>query len=646
MSALKNIIQQLNTARQPGGSYYIPGLWADGVSTDAVSVNPYDFYQTRLAAILRANQQPLVQGNGSGEWTRHATIYNLFPRLTTAFDHDDDGAIQPGPNKDGWRETGSLLKCIALLPFLRMMGFNTVHLLPITSIGQDGKKGNLGSPYAIRNPYQLDSNLNEPALGLSSEALFAGFVEAAHHLGMRVVMEFVLRTAAKDSDWICQHPDWFYWIRADVPDRTGHTGRSGMLRTFGQPVFSQDELNLLHWKIGQGDFHDLPQPPESYRALYTAAPQPNKITTEGGRFIGHLDDGTAVRIPGAFPDFPPNDTQPPWSDVTYLRLHTHPDFNYMAYNTLRMYDHRLSDGAYVNRPLWDAVTGVIPHYQQQFGIDGVLIDMGHALPMPLKEKMVRAAREINPDFAFWDESFSVDQRARDEGYNAVVGYWLLGLHEANSLRGFLGQMASHPYPISFLAAPENHNTPRAFSRFGGVAYAHYALALSVLTPGVPFILTGFELGETQPINTGIGFSYEQISQYPPERLPLFSVWSLDWTRPNNYVQSIKQALYIRAKYAHVIEDANPATFQVGSSNNGQIIALTRHKGHDRVTLIANADMAHQQGGRVTLTATGLRAPGLWGIPAGDMEVYQELTANVNLSPGYSIILETGKARRP
>ena len=61
---------------------------------------------------------------------------------------------------------------------------------------------------------------------------------------------------------------------------------------------------------------------------------------DDGRWVGVLDDGTRVRIPGAFADWPPDDNQPPWTDVTYLRMYDHPDFNYMAYNTIRMYDER------------------------------------------------------------------------------------------------------------------------------------------------------------------------------------------------------------------------------------------------------------------------------------------------------------------
>jgi starch synthase (maltosyl-transferring) len=178
-------------------------LWAhSGTQPDhtaAIQVNPYDFYYQLLAKIAIRAAQPLVQGAG-GEWSRHAVVYGMFPRVMTAFDHNGDDQISIAPNSDGWRETGTLLKSMALLPYIREMGFNTVHLLPVTAIGRDGRKGTLGSPYAIRNPYLLDENLDEPALGLTAEQLFKGFVEAAHRLGMRVVVEFVLRTAAKDSD--------------------------------------------------------------------------------------------------------------------------------------------------------------------------------------------------------------------------------------------------------------------------------------------------------------------------------------------------------------------------------------------------------------------------------------------------------------
>jgi len=134
-----------------------------------------------------------------------------------------------------------------------------------------------------------------------------------------------------------------------------------------------------------------------------------------------LDDGTRVRIPGAFADWPPDDNQPPWTDVTYLRMYDHPDFNYIAYNTIRMYDVRLARPENAVASLWDSIAGVIPHYQREFGIDGVMIDMGHALPMPLKQRIVSTSREINPDFAFWDENFIIGKRALTR---VITPFWV------------------------------------------------------------------------------------------------------------------------------------------------------------------------------------------------------------------------------
>jgi len=636
MSALSHIIQQLEARRSPITTpYRVPGLWVDGVSTPAVEVYPFDFYRERLREIASAEPQPLVQGPGGGEWTQHAIIYNLFPRVTAAFDHDADGTLTI--RDDGWQETGTLLKCIALLPYIRSMGFNVVHLLPITSVGQDGKKGTLGSPYAIRNPYQLDPNLDEPALGLTADELFAGFVEGAHRLGLRVILEFVLRTASKDSDWIPQHPDWFYWIRADIPDRGSAKG--GQASAYGSPIFPPQTLDLVKAKVAEGDFTELPPPPAAYRAIFTQPPRPDQVYMENGRYFAKLDDGTQVRVPGAFTDWPPDDNQPPWTDVTYLRMYDHPDFNYIAYNTLRMYDESLARPENANGPLWDAVAGVIPHYQHSFGIDGVMIDMGHALPMPLKERIVATARVINPDFAFWDENFSIGPRSREEGYNAVMGWWVMGAHQGDSVRSMLHQIATNGLPIPFFAAPENHNTPRAASRFNGNAYAHYALALMITLPALPFVLSGFELSETQPINTGIGFTNEQLAQYPPEKLPLFSAWAFNWTRPDNCISSVRYALTLRRRYEDMLSDSSPATMIVGYSDNPAIMVFTRQKDDQRITVIANSDPIMGQSGKITLTSNQVRVTGLWGTAEVGMDVTQQVTANVSLLPNYVLILD-------
>jgi starch synthase (maltosyl-transferring) len=636
MSALQQIISTLHDQRRElSGSYFVPGLWVDHENPAAQAVNPYEFYASKLQSIVETDPQPVVQGSGGGSWTRHAIIYNLFPRVSAAYDHAHDDALSIAPSADGWRDTGTLLKSIALLPYVRSLGINTVYLLPITSVGQDGKKGSLGSPYGIRNAYELDGNLTEPALPLDVDTLFAGFVEAAHRLGMRVVMEFVLRTSSKDADWIGDHPEWFYWIREDVPDREPGSNDPD---TYSNPIFPEDQLAEIKRRVHEQDFSDLPAPPENYQAMFTPPPRPDQVHMEDGRWVGVLDDGTRVRIPGAFADWPPDDNQPPWTDVTYLRMYDHPDFNYIAYNTIRMYNAQLAQPENAVQGLWDAVAGVIPHYQQEFGVDGVMIDMGHALPMPLKQRIVRHAREINPDFAFWDENFIIGQHSVDEGYNAVLGYMVFDFHLPDKLREFLGRIAHERLPLPFFATPETHNTPRAFSRPYPLEYIHYALALSVMVPGLPFILSGFELMEEKPINTGLSFTDEMIQENPTETLPLFSEWAFNWTRPANLIGSVRYALDIRRRYASLLSDPNPDTAFLGYSDNSHFIVFARQNDEQTVVAIASSSRGTREEGKAFLPVCECDLKPVWGTDVNHRG-YGALHIEASLGNGHVLILE-------
>ncbi len=640
MSALQNIIDQLRRQRHDlQAPYLIPGLWIDFENPPAQNHNPYDFYADRLQAILDSEPQALVNGPPGGEWTRFAITYNIFPRLSTAFDHNDSGKLE-SVNDGGWRETGTLLKSIALLPYIRSMGFNTVHLLPINAIGVDGKKGTLGSPYAVRNPYKLDESLAEPAVP-DVELLFKGFVEAAHHLGMRVVMEFAFRVAAKDSEWVPEHPEWFYWIRADITDRE-HGSRDA--RAFGTPIWPQEKIGEVYWKVQSGQRYDLPAPPLEYRHMYTPPPRPETIQKENGRWIGTLEDGTRVRIPGAFTDWPPEDTQPPWSDVTYLRFYDHPDFNYMAYNTLRMYDERLAQPDNVIGDLWEAVTGVIPYYQQQFGIDGVMLDMGHALPAPLKQNLMEVARSIDPDFAFWGEDFNISRENREQGYNAVMGYLIFDLHQPERMQAFIDQLSYHQPEITFCITPENHNTPRAASRLNPLGFCHQALLYMVALPGMPFVSSGFELYEKHPINTGLGFSSEALKKYTPSKLPLFSEKAYDWTRAGTMVGAIRYAMHLRHAYCNLLTNPDPTTLYSGSSDNPNIMVFVRTDDQHTLVFVFNMTMFDYQEGEAELHARDSVAYGRWGFE-GVTRLSERLAIHVQMGGGHSMMFEADPPRR-
>lgn len=572
--------------------YRIPALWATaGGGGKTARVHPFAYYLDVVNKIRRVSPPRRPRPSG-GEWTKQAVIYNMFVRTTAAFDHDGNGTLDLPVNAEGFRETGTFLKAIALLPYVKRMGVNTIHLLPITAIGHDGNKGSLGSPYAIRNPYELDENLGEPALGLDVKTEFKAFVEAAHRLGLRVVVEFVFRTAAKDSDWVKEHPEWMYWIRDGIPAR--HPQETDEEK-YGSPIFTPEELEQIHRDVRSGDFGRLLPPHERYRAFFTEPPASEAVRKEGVRYVGMLPDGSRARIPGAFADWPPDDNQPPWGDVTYLRLYDHPDFNYIAYNTIRMYDTRLTGAHHINRPLWEKIVGIIPYYQREFRIDGVMIDMGHALPMALKSEIVSKARSNNADFAFWDENFSVTKKSREEGYNVVFGYVWVDEHHPDRMKSLLQKLAHEGFPIPFFATPESHNTPRAAARPGGVAYAKWAMVVNAFLPAVVFLHSGYEIAERFPINTGLDFTNEDLKRYPSEKLPLFSEHAYDWTSKDEFTRWVKSLLALRAKYRDLVVDPNPATFRVLEDTSPWLIAFARlaPNGKLRIAVVANANFAER-----------------------------------------------------
>jgi glycosidase len=634
--ALEDIKRLLSQATQVGKgeniSYAVPGLWADPTGLpDRRSVNPYRFFLDRIQWILDQPETPPIQGESGGEWSQRASIYNLFVRAATGYDHDADGRVSLDPI-DGWMETGTFLKSIALLPYIKHMGFNTVHLLPITAIGQDGNKGTLGSPYAIRNPYTIDPRLAEPALGLSADTEFTAFVEAAHHLGLRVVVEFVFRTASKDADWVAEHPEWFYWIRADVPDRQPG---SSLESTYGPPIFTPDELSQIKEITPHREHHDLLPPHAIYREMFT--PPPKRVEMADGRWIGTLEDGTQARIPGAFADWPPDDPQPPWGDVTYLRLYDRAGWNYIAYNTVRMYDRRLAQPEHAVEPLWERVIGILPHYQHTFGIDGVMIDMGHALPKRLKQRMVAAARQIDPDFAFWDENFAIGQQSREEGYNAVIGnYWWMAYRPQELVDEMLRKCAQTGYPIPFFTAPESHNTPRAAARPGGLAFTRAVWALGCLLPALPFCHAGFEVGETVPVNTGLDFLPEELPNYPSEKLALFSEAAYDWENERNLAGWIRRTLAIRADYADLITDPDPATFDLLSTDNPHVWAIVRRRDDQAIGIVFNLDWENEQSSGIQLHTARAH---IIDLLSGERYTLSDDCLQAALAPSHCMIVE-------
>ncbi|HEV2100076.1 MAG TPA: alpha-1,4-glucan--maltose-1-phosphate maltosyltransferase, partial [Stellaceae bacterium] len=130
---------------------------------------------------------------------RFATWYEMFPR---------------SQGRDP-RKSGSFDDCIARLPEIADLGFDTVYLVPIHPIGRVNRKGkdnstvaqpgDPGSPYAIGSS-EGGHRAVEPGLGTLAD--FRRFLRAAAESGLEVALDFAVQ-CAPDHPWVREHSQWF-----------------------------------------------------------------------------------------------------------------------------------------------------------------------------------------------------------------------------------------------------------------------------------------------------------------------------------------------------------------------------------------------------------------------------------------------------
>ncbi|HEY9055403.1 MAG TPA: alpha-amylase family glycosyl hydrolase, partial [Rectinemataceae bacterium] len=97
---------------------------------------------------------------------------------------------------------GTFAAAAGRLGGIRELGFEWIQLTPIHPIGVEGRKGSLGSPYAIADYRAVD-----PALGTLDD--FHAFLGAAHALGLKVMIDIVFNHVSPDSVLAREKPEWF-----------------------------------------------------------------------------------------------------------------------------------------------------------------------------------------------------------------------------------------------------------------------------------------------------------------------------------------------------------------------------------------------------------------------------------------------------
>lgn len=139
-----------------------------------------------------AAADPYVQFQHA-EWTRNASIYQINTRQFTP-----EGTFRAAERQ---------------LPRLKALGVDILWLMPIHPIGLAKRKGALGSPYAVRDYLAVN-----PEFG--TQADLKHFVDAAHGLGLHVILDWVGNHTSWDNVLYASHPEWYERDRHGRPHPT------------------------------------------------------------------------------------------------------------------------------------------------------------------------------------------------------------------------------------------------------------------------------------------------------------------------------------------------------------------------------------------------------------------------------------------
>ncbi|MCF7924595.1 MAG: alpha-amylase [Candidatus Izimaplasma sp.] len=618
---LNNILKsQIDNGRI---NYVVPDLWnawdyngeeLRKLPSNELLINPYRFYSKLIEEYLLPKSNPNInydmslsqikKENSNGDWLKKASIYSSLIRTSSAWDHDRSFSLDLN-NFDNIKETGTFIKMLAYLPTLKKIGINTITLLPVTKIAKKHNKGELGSPYAVKNFFELDQNLKSSLTNdkMSVDDEFKCFIEACHILEIRVVIDYIPRTNAIANDLIKDHPEWFYWIKASEASNY----QVPIVEELSSTIPPDEENMKIVYKSKNIEEHINKfayNPKEQNPKLF------EKISDNSEDILVSIEKHFNLKIAPAFSDHI-NDNQPPWSDVTFFRMYfDHPKTTkkylknletppYILFDTIKA---NIFPGEKPNKELWKMLKNIIPYFQKNFGIDGARIDMGHALPKELLQMIFAEAKAIDSDFGFIAEELNPAnaKKAKELGYNIIIGngFWMEPRIEEKKLQEFVHE--AHKYPLPMLGSAETHDSARVAGRENGRVLSRMLTILNMFLPNmVPFINSGQEVYETQPMNLGVDCTENDLYNLPKDdlfykKLALFDKYAIHYLNINRWelIDHLDGVKNIRKAWLNEITSAKcyvPIKFD-NSYTDALGVSYCNYKNNNCLLVICNTNL--------------------------------------------------------
>ncbi len=157
-------------------------------------------------------------------WVRDGVVYEIYPRA--------------------FSQQGDFNGITARLDDLKSLGVNILWLMPIHPIGQEKKKGTIGSPYAVRDYYGIN-----PDYGTKED--FKKLITEAHRRGMKVIIDIVANHTSWDNVMM-KNPE-FYERDANGKITYPHDWSDVAELNYGSPELRRYMTDMLKYWIRDFD---------------------------------------------------------------------------------------------------------------------------------------------------------------------------------------------------------------------------------------------------------------------------------------------------------------------------------------------------------------------------------------------------------
>lgn len=163
-----------------------------------------------------------MKGRKTADWVQDATIYCIYPR--------------------SFSPEGTLGAIEKRIPELKDLGISVIWLMPIHPVGMKERKGTLGSPYSVRDYYDIN-----PEFGSILD--FQKLLATVHKNKMKLIIDLVINHTSWDSKLIAQHPEWYTKDSAGkiIPPNDDWTDVADL--DYSKTGLRNYMLNMMEWWV-------------------------------------------------------------------------------------------------------------------------------------------------------------------------------------------------------------------------------------------------------------------------------------------------------------------------------------------------------------------------------------------------------------